>query len=265
MNQSDDTQASLQARRRLSERLGRALDLPMAAASLLFLGLFVTSLTLPDNSPQQEWVESTITIIWFLFVLEFTTRFAVAPERGAFLRRNWFDLLAVALPALRWLRVLRVFRVLQGSGRLFASASGMRLLSLSRAGLVARRGLGGVWQFLRVSRFALVLAVTVLVVALAAVIVLGLERSAPETNILTLGDALWWGAALVTTVASDKNPVTGAGRAVAVFVMVYGMAVFGYFMSCAVVFIQGHRADSASSDKGETTECFRGHQGEDDT
>ena len=96
-------------------------------------------------------------------------------------------------------------------------------------------------QFLRASRFAAVLALTVAVVLLAAAIAAQVEHAAPGTNILTFGDALWWSAALVTTVASDKNPVTGLGRVVAVTVMVYGMAVFGYFMSCAVVFIQGRR------------------------
>ena len=229
------------SRLELNRKLSRALDLPMAGASLLFLALVVASLALPGDSPHREWLEWAITAIWVLFAVEFLVRFAVAPERRAFLRRNWFDLLAVALPVLRGLRVVRAFRTLHGLGTLLASAQGTRLLSLSRAWLVLRRGAGGVGQFLRASRFAVVLTVTVLVVVLAAALVLQVERNAVGASIVTFWDALWWSAALVTTVASDKDPVTGLGRVVAVIVMVYGMAVFGYFMSCAVVFIQGRR------------------------
>ena len=151
------------------------------------------------------------------------------------------EMIFLPMSQLRILRVAPAFRALHGLGRLSASIQGARLLSLSRAWFVARRGLKVVGQFLRASRFAAVLALTVGVVLLAAVIVWRVERAAPGTNVLTFGDALWWSAALVTAVASDKNPVTGLGRVVAVTVMVYGMAVFGYFMSCAVVFIQGRR------------------------
>ena len=246
MDQTDQTQEPAEVRQRLNQKLSRVLALPMAVASLLFLALFVASLALPGDSPHQEWLGPAITVIWALFVLEFAVRFAVAPECRVFLRRNWFDLLAVALPALRGLRAVRAFRALGGLGRLLASAGGVRLLSLSRVWLVVGRGSGGVRQFLRASRFATVLAVTVLVVVVAAAIVMRFEHHAAGANIGTFGDALWWSAALVTTVASDKNPVTGVGRVVAVLVMVYGMAVFGYFMSCAVVFIQGRRGSVAS-------------------
>lgn len=230
--------------RETDQRLARALDVPMAAASLFFLAAFVASLVLADDSPHQQWLDWAITAIWALFAIEFLVRLGVAPDRRAFLRRNWFDLLAVALPVLRGLRAVRAFRAVRGLGTLFSSTQGIRLLSLSRAWLVLRRGLGGVGQFLRASRFAVVLGLTAAVVVLAAVITLRFEYAAAGASILTFGDALWWSAALVTTVASDKNPVTALGRVVAVIVMVYGMAVFGYFMSCAVVFIQGHRGEA---------------------
>jgi len=76
-----------------------------------------------------------------------------------------------------------------------------------------------------------------------------------------LGAALWWSAALVTTVASEKNPVTGPGRAVAVMLMVYGMVVFGCFMGCAVVFIQGRQRETMRATTSEKvvarSECRR--------
>jgi len=225
-------------------KTGRALDLPLTLASVLFLAAFVASLLLPDSSPHQVWLDWVITGIWVLFAVEFLVRLAAAPKRREFIRHNWLDLLAVGLPVLRGLRMVRAFRAMRGVGTLLASTRGARLLSLSRVWLVLRHATHSVRQFLRASRFTAVLVLTVLVVVLAATAVVRLEHGQPGANILTFGDALWWSAALVTTVASEKNPVTGVGRTVAVMVMIYGMGVFGYFMSCAVVFIQGRRTHS---------------------
>ena len=39
-----------------------------------------------------------------------------------------------------------------------------------------------------------------------------LEAGAPGARIQDFGDALWWSAALVTTIGSELYPVTAAGR-----------------------------------------------------
>ena len=245
----------MQSRAELTLKLNRVLDVPMAVTSVLFLVFFIASLVLADGSPHQVWLSWAVTGIWVLFAVEFLVRLAIAPVRRDFIRRNWLDLLAVALPALRGLRLVQAFRALGGMGALLASTQGLRVLSLSRVWLVARRGITGVGQFLRLSRFATVLALTGLVVVLAAALVLRAEQAAAGANIQTFGDALWWSAALVTTVASEKNPVTGIGRIIAVAVMVYGMAVFGYFMSCAVVIIQGRSNEGRDSGQARTPDA----------
>ena len=65
-------------------------------------------------------------------------------------------------------------------------------------------------------------------VFVAAVAELDAERGAPKANITGFGDALWWAATTITTVGyGDHYPVTTEGRAIAVGLMVLGIALVG--------------------------------------
>jgi voltage-gated potassium channel len=56
------------------------------------------------------------------------------------------------------------------------------------------------------------------------------ESKAPNANITTAGDALWWAYVTITTVGyGDKYPVTSAGRLVGVLVMTTGVGIFATF------------------------------------
>jgi voltage-gated potassium channel len=71
------------------------------------------------------------------------------------------------------------------------------------------------------SRFLVAAGVLVLN---GAVIVYLFERHAPHSNIRTLGEAVWWAAATVTTVGyGDYTPVTAQGRVTACFIMGIGL------------------------------------------
>ena len=60
----------------------------------------------------------------------------------------------------------------------------------------------------------------------ASLAVLDAERERPDANITSFGDALWWTATTMTTVGyGDRYPVTPMGRAVAVGLMVAGIAL----------------------------------------
>lgn len=219
------------ARLRLVRRLTRALDVPMAALSLVFLGVVIADVAAPPEAPYRPWLDGASLTIWGAFVLEFAAKLAIAPDRGTFIRRSWFDLLVLAVPMLRILRALRAFRALR-------AARALRLVSLFRLGSATRRGARALSQFLRASRFGYVSAVTGVVVVVSAVAMVFLERDAPGAQIHTLRDALWWSASTVTTVGGDLQPVTDGGRVLSVAMMLYAMIVFGYLVSRAVVFIQ---------------------------
>ena len=58
--------------------------------------------------------------------------------------------------------------------------------------------------------------------------VLSVERDAPDGNIRTLGDAVWWSFTTMTTVGyGDHAPTTGLGRMLAVGLMLSGIALLG--------------------------------------
>jgi voltage-gated potassium channel len=54
------------------------------------------------------------------------------------------------------------------------------------------------------------------------------ERTAPEGNIKTIGDGLWWAISTVTTVGyGDRFPTTNQGRLIALGLMLLGVSLIG--------------------------------------
>lgn len=120
------------------------------------------------------------------------------------MRRNVIDLLVVVLPFLRPLRFLRFGRAVRLA------------VVLARTGKAAR-------VVLTRHKLQYVLLVALVVVIGAAALVVQLERGAPERNIDSFAEALWWGVTTVTTVGyGDTYPVTAAGRGIAAVLMVRG-------------------------------------------
>lgn len=187
---------------------------------LIIALLFLLVLCIPVINPTMTSSEAlTVRIlnygIWAVFAVDYAVRLRLVDNRRRFVRTHIADLLVVLLPALRPLRLLR-------------------LLSLGQ--LLARRGTHAIVA--DISRF--VAGAAALVVFLGAVVVLGAERDAQGANIRTFGDALWWACTTITTVGyGDRFPVTVEGRAVAVVLMVTGIALLGILTaSIAAWFVQ---------------------------
>lgn len=141
--------------------------------------------------------------VWAAFAIDFAIRIMLADEHRRYLLQHWYDVALVALPMLRPLRLLRALA--------FA-----RMLNRT-----AVRGLAG-----RVMTY--VVGTALAACGLGALAVLDAERGAPDANITTFGDALWWSATTVTTIGyGDRYPVTSTGRFVAVPLMIVGIAVVG--------------------------------------
>jgi voltage-gated potassium channel len=94
-----------------------------------------------------------------------------------------------------------------------------------------------------------VVGLVVAIMFAAAGLEVAFEAHAKGSNIHSYGDALWWAVVTVTSVGyGDKYPVTAAGRAVAVVLMITGIALFGVVTaSIASYFVeqdQDHRAEA---------------------
>ncbi len=227
-----------QRRISLVKRMSHALDLPMAILSLVFVVLVIVQIATAPTDPHAPWVEAAIWGIWSLFLLEFLVKLALYPDPREYFRRRWLDALVLVIPAFRILAGIRALQGLRVFRILFLGPASAQSIWFYRSIVAMRRGARGLRHFWQRSRMSMVLAVTSVVVAIAASVMVLLERGDPASRIRTFGDALWWSAALVTTVASDLNPVTPWGRVLAVLMMIYGMSVFSYLVSQLVAWIQ---------------------------
>jgi voltage-gated potassium channel len=153
-------------------------------------------------------------VLCSLFLFDFLLTLYRSPNRlHYFLRWGWLDLLS-AVPMVDALRITRGARILRLI-RLLRAAKATR--SVGRF-ILERRTEGGV---LAVALLSLLLVVS------ASIAILQLE-TAPNSNILSGEDALWWSISTITTVGyGDRFPVTSEGRLLASCLMVSGVGLFG--------------------------------------
>ncbi len=72
----------------------------------------------------------------------------------------------------------------------------------------------------------------------AGLIVAEVERGAPDANIDSVPDGLWWAVSTVTTVGyGDTFPTTAIGRAFAVVLMLVGVGLFGLLAASLASFL----------------------------
>lgn len=186
-------------------------ELSFAALAVVFVavGFF--------DGPGVEAAEWLITAV---FTVEFTARLWASPDRRAYVRGHWIDVVALVPPA-RWLRPFRLLRLLR-LVRAFAGV-GRALGTVER--LARHRGL--VWLLVVWSAVAL-LTSTALYVA----------ENGINVAIHDPLDALWWGLTTVTTVGyGDVYPVTPEGRLAAAVLMVVGILLYSTITATIASFL----------------------------
>lgn len=190
--------------------------IPLLALAVVALPVLVVP-AVADLSPGAETVLLALGwLIWGLFLGDYGIRLYLAPDRWRFVRTNKVDLLIVVLPFLRPLHVVR-------------SARALRILRAARASTFLGRGIGAVGEVFTRHKLHYALTVTGALTVAGALLVYDFETSAPGGNIDSLGDALWWAAATVTTVGfGDHFPTTTGGRAVGIALMVVAISLFGF-------------------------------------
>jgi voltage-gated potassium channel len=183
-------------REELRARLDRDLALPMALVSLLLVLLVYIELSGKTDRRWHEVVATGVWVLWVLVVLQLVAQLILAPNKGLYLRRHWADVLAVVFPFVGVLKVVPL----------------VRTLLVVRLAVFGGRGVGGYLAVLKKRHLGRLALVSALVVLIAAALEDICEVGAPGSTITTLGAALWWAAATLTTVGSQLYPVTRAAR-----------------------------------------------------
>jgi voltage-gated potassium channel len=186
------------------ERWASATEWPLMVAAVAFLAAYAWPILDPDLSAGALLVCAAATwVAWAVFALDYVARVALATDKRRYVVRHLHDLAVIVLPLLRPLRLLRLITVIGALNR--------------RAGSSLR------------GRVAVYVAgATTLLSFVAALAMLDAERDAPDANITTFGDALWWSLTTITTVGyGDRYPTTTEGRFIAVALMIAGIALLG--------------------------------------
>lgn len=223
--------ASRARRWRTLYQLQTWLDPLMLWLSIGWLVVVVVQLLDSGSNPVLEGIA---TALWIVFIIDFLVRFAIAPGKRTFLKRNWLVLIALVVPALRVFRVLAVFR----------AAGAVRGLQLVRIVGTANRGMNALRKSLARRQFGYVGGMTLLVVTLGAAGMLYFEPAKEVGGgFKSYGDSLWWTVMLLTTIGSQYWPQTNEGRILAVLMSIYGLAVFGYITAVLASFFVGRDAE----------------------
>lgn len=225
------------------DRFERQTAVPMLVLAVLIIPLLAIPLLVDLSSGTERLFVVFEWFIWAAFAAEYLIRLYLAPQKGTFFKRNLPDLLIVALPFLRPLRVVR-------------SARALRLLRAGRLLVYLSRATRSTRIVLTRHKLHYLLAVTLLVIFSAALLVGSIEAGAPESNIEDMGEALWWAVTTVTTVGyGDAYPVTPVGRGIAVVLMILGIGLFGLLAaSLASVFIEEHQDQESHKVQAEVLE-----------
>lgn len=192
---------SVAQREALLLRVERTSELPLLLLAFLMIPLIAGPFLWDLSVAEVALLSALNVIIWIAFAADLAIKVSIAPNRISYLRTHWLDVLIVAIPFFRPLRIVRL--VIYGS-RAF---KGTR--TLSRADFLIAYAFG-----------ALITATTVIV---------AFERNNTQSQLTEFPDALWWGVVTITTVGyGDITPVTVGGRIVAAALMIIGIGLFSY-------------------------------------
>jgi len=182
----------------------------------------------PEVSRVLDLIDNGICVF---FLIEFSLRFSKAKSKLKFMKWGWIDLVS-SIPTFDYLRFGRVLRLI-------------RLLRILRAFRSTKHLVNYFYQNKTKGAFGTVSIIAILMVIFSSIAILQVE-DAPNSNIKTAEDAIWWAYVTVTTVGyGDKFPVTTEGRIIAAALMTVGVGLFGTFTGfLASYFVSDQKKES---------------------
>lgn len=194
----------------------------LTALAIVYLAAFSYPAFVSEISiSNQNKLEIVQWVTWIIFALDLIFGIWRAPIKIKYLKTHPLEIVSVALPFLRPLRLLRV---------------------VSFGALVIQKIAVGKQLAITLKVFLF----SILIAYIAAVQITITERGVATSNIKSFGDGLWWAVTTVTTVGyGDKFPTTSLGRVLAVGLMLVGISLMGVITaSVAAWFVKMSQEDS---------------------
>lgn len=153
--------------------------------------------------------------ISIFFLVEFSIRFYKADNKIIFMKWGWIDLIS-SIPSFDILRFGRLFRLI----RLLRIIKSLKAIYFISNNLFENK----------IKNLAYtILLLAFLLISFSSISILIFEN-APNSNIKTAGDAIWWSYCTITTVGyGDVFPVTIEGRIIGMILMTFGVGLFSTF------------------------------------
>ena len=189
----------------------------MIILGLVWLALLVWELTagLPNSV---QYVNSGI---WVVFIIDFAVRWILAPHKAAYFKRNWLTVIALVVPALRFVQLLRITSLLR-----FAKATNsIRLVQVLTS---LNRGIRVLGVAMGERGFGYIVAMTLVVIFAGAAAMFAFERDVSGEALSSYMSAVWWTAMIMTTMGSQYWPQSPEGRILCLLLSIYAFAIFGY-------------------------------------
>ncbi len=198
-------------------------DIAMMILALVSGYILILQFTTALTPLQDQWLDKVDLAIALIFLCEFVVKLVLAKSKSAFLRSNWWYLLAsipISTPTTEALRLLRLLRLI----RLFRLMTGMQAMES-----YAKR-------FIKQTHILYVITIWAIIVFCGTLAFYGFEH-ALNVHVQNLFDSLWYVMATITTVGyGDIYPITTGGRIVGMILMLVGIGTSGVLTALVASF-----------------------------
>ena len=194
------------------------MNIPLAFLGFVYLVVYAVQVSVDLDAAGALLLEAFSWTIYAIFALDLIIRLITTQNFLLFLKTNWLEIIALVVPFLRVLRVLRI------------------VVAIRRIRPLLKSRMASTTTYL-----ALLLPLTWFV---GGVAVLDAEKNVVGSHITNLPDALWWSLATITTVGyGDLYPISAEGKGVAAIIMLLGIALFSTCAGILASWIMSERRE----------------------
>lgn len=216
----------------MADAIADRLDAPMTALGIVFVLMVVAETVIEPRGALGTAFTVGGWVLWATFVAEFVVRMVVAPSTAAFLRRNWWQVVFLVLPFLRFARIVARLRLrpMMRAGRVVSSTV--------RGTRIAGREL--------TSRAAWLLTVTAIVILTSSQLLY--EFAGYTSYALALHDA-----AYATVTGEPLSSQAGMARVMELVLAAYSVIVFAALAGMLGAYFMQSRAPDPAEDAADST------------